>query len=82
MSSSIPPEAKIGTTRAHVYFWALPVGAEFEHKGSRFEKTGEEEAKFLPSGQTQVFEIHWGCIIAIDQAKEYDLEEKSFRSLD
>lgn len=49
--------------RYHVFFYSIPVGTEFVHKGERYRKTGEEEAVELDNGKKWLFEIHYGVLI-------------------
>ena len=46
-----------------VFFYSLPMGAEFLHKGKKYRKTGEEEVLELGANKEWVFEIHYGCLV-------------------
>ncbi len=48
----------------HAFFDTLPMGTPFLHQGTRYKKTGEEEAVELSTGKRWVFEIHYGCFVS------------------
>ena len=64
----------ITKNQAHVYFWTLPIGTEFIHKGEKWTKTDEEKA-IDSGGKEWRFEIHYGCVIDKELADEIGIEK-------
>lgn len=80
-------ERKLSPNQVHLYFYALPVGERFTHKGERFVKTGDERARSLDgskprSGTDWLFEGHYGVIIGRQRAKSLRIPQKAHRPLD
>jgi len=64
----------------HVYFWALPIGEKFVHKGEVYQKI-EDEYVLDQQGKRWVFEPHYGCVITEEQFTELGLTNEAIRPL-
>jgi hypothetical protein len=78
---------KLASSQAHLYFYALPVGEHFSHKGERYVKTGEESARSLDgskprSGGDWLFEAHYGVLIDQQRAKKLHVPQSAHRPVD
>lgn len=67
--------------RKHVFFWALPIGTVFEHKGIIYEKTGEERAFDYRGNKSVVFDIKHGCLIPTKMFRDLGLRKESVRPI-
>lgn len=71
----------LSKNKVHIYFYALPIGTKFIHKGEKWKKTGKEKAT-NGKGKEWRFEIHFGCIISKYMAKKLNIKKKDYRPLD
>ena len=65
-------------TIVHVYFYALPINSEFFHKEEKWKKTGEETAKDS-KGKEWRFEIHYGCVVSVEDAEKMNIKQEDYR---
>lgn len=61
-----------------VYFYCLPVGEIFTHKGWQWKKTGDDKAVSFHDGTEYEVETDSGCIIDYDRADELNLEQNDY----
>lgn len=73
--------SKLPEDKAHVYFYTLPVGTKYIHKGEQYTKIGEECAKDS-NGKEWRFEMHYGCVIDKALADEIGIEKTGHRPID
>ena len=66
--------------QVHVYFYTLPNGTKFIHKGEEWVKIEEEKAKDSDGKQWR-FEVHYGCFIPRELAEEINLKKEDHRPL-
>jgi len=61
-----------------VYFYSLPIGATFLHKGNFYEKIEEEKVKEV-CDKEWVMEGQYGCLISEKQFDQYGLKSSNIR---
>ena len=71
----------------HVYYYSLPIGAMFLHKGEFYVKTGKRPARKWSAAKWDDSELnetgfdgHEGCIISEQQFKIFNLTKRNIRS--
>jgi len=69
---------ELRSNQVHVYFYSLPTGATFEHKGETYKKIGEESVTDS-NGKEWRFEIHYGCVIGKGVASKFKIKKVDYR---
>lgn len=72
---------KLATNQVQIYFYALPIGTKFIHKGEKWKKIAEEKATDS-KGKEWRFEIHYGCILNINDANKLKIKKDDYRPID
>lgn len=70
---------------AHVYFYALPNGAEFTWQGDRYKKIADaddlDNVEDSLTGKLTTFDAHYGCIISKQDADRFGIKKEDYRPL-